>query len=80
MINFLNRIYDLAKKNFNLKILSEKTKKIIRFFNLFAANDLNYLNTFHPVTINLLKVNNGKTRKMYKTCSKLTIKTPKRRQ
>ena len=33
---------------------------------------------FHPANIYLFKVNNRKTRKKCKICSKLTIKTPKR--
>ena len=34
----------------------------------------------YPANIYLFKVNNGNTRKKYKICSKLTIKTPERRQ
>ena len=34
----------------------------------------------NPAAINLLKVNNKKTRAMCEICSKLTIKTPERRQ
>ena len=33
-----------------------------------------------PANISLLKVNNGNTRKRREICSKLTIKTPERRQ
>ena len=34
----------------------------------------------HPANIYLFKVNNRNTRKRCETCSKLTIKTPERRQ
>ena len=33
-----------------------------------------------PASFHLFKVNNRNTRKRYKICSKLTIKTPERRQ
>ena len=35
---------------------------------------------FHPVNIYMFKVNNRNTRQSCKICSKLTIKTPDRRQ
>ena len=41
--------------------------------------DLFFENSY-PVVIHLLKVNNRNTRAKYKTCSKLTIKTPERRR
>ena len=34
----------------------------------------------NPANIYLFKVNNRNTRKRYEICSKLTIKTPERRQ
>ena len=34
----------------------------------------------YPASIYLLKVNNGNTKTMYETCSKLTIKTTERRR
>ena len=36
--------------------------------------------SIHPANIYLFKVNNRNTRKICKICSKLTIKTPERRQ
>ena len=38
------------------------------------------LSKLFPVNIYLFKVNNRRTRKMCEICSKLTIKTPERRQ
>ena len=38
------------------------------------------VSTTIPATIYLFKVNYGNSRTMYKICSKLTIKTPERRQ
>ena len=35
---------------------------------------------YSPAGIYLFKVNNGNTRTMFEICSKLTIKTPERRQ
>ena len=40
----------------------------------------NSLKTFFPAGIYLFKINNGNTKTMPEICSKLTIKTPERRQ
>ena len=43
-------------------------------------NALIFLKTLFPAGIYLLKVNNRNTRTRHEICSKLTIKTPERRQ
>ena len=44
------------------------------------AQNLVIFLTYFPANMYLFKVNNRKSRKRCETCSKLTIKTPKRRQ
>ena len=58
----------------------EKDNNELHF--LFLLSTLNrslFLWRIYPAGIPLFKVNNRKTRAMFKTCSKLTIKTPERR-
>ena len=38
------------------------------------------VSTRYPANIYLFKVNNRNNRKMFEICSKLTVKTPERRQ
>ena len=55
-------------------------------FSKFKCNDLNVNDLQKMIliltksNIYLFKVNNGNTRKRFEICSKLTIKTPERRQ
>ena len=58
--------------NKNLK--ERKQRKPIGNLNSFLSPHK------YPLNIYLFKVNNTKTRKMCKICSKLTIKTPEGRQ
>ena len=58
----------------------EKDNNELHF--LFLLSTLNrslFLWRIYPAGIPLFKVNNKNTRAMFKTCSKLTIKTPERR-
>ena len=45
---------------------------------MITLNDVSFINA--PANIYLLKVNNRNTRKRSEICSKVTIKTPERRQ
>ena len=73
----LLRYFQIEK--FYLKKVDLKQIQIFEFMGIRKRNiDIPF--KYYPANIYLLKVNNRNARKRYEMCSKLTIKTPARRQ
>ena len=61
------------------KFASADTKRYDQFYTMHSLRPCSHY-TVYPAGICLLKLNNRNTRKSCEICSKLTIKTPERRQ
>ena len=72
----LNIPSSIVKASWRTNFWSAEIHQVSRGLNFYCING----DSAYPANIYFFKVNNKNTRKRYKICSTLTIKTPERRQ